>query len=124
MENHAALNHLLHPLPFCWPESAWLQLQLRTVHPVHEPVFQAMDLFVLVNECTQLVAGPTPGELPTPVSLQLVGECMRFYIVKAESFKLRVLTDLLASVATVHLCALRRSSRNLSLMLQSLFLPF
>ena len=80
-------NHLLHLIPL----RSWLQLQLRTVHPVQEPVFQPMQLTVFVNVSAQLVAGPAPGELPTPVSLQLVGECMRLNVVKSQGLKLIVL---------------------------------
>ena len=82
------LDHLLHPLPGMFVS---LQLQLSTVHPVHKPVFYTVDGMVRVHECAQLVAGPAPGELPTPVSLQLVLECMRFYIVEAQIVVIRVL---------------------------------
>ena len=59
------LNHLLYPLPGMVLR---LQLQLRAIHPVHEPVLHTVDGMVRVNECPKLVAGPAPGELPTPVS--------------------------------------------------------
>ena len=82
------LNHLLNPLPGMVLR---LQLQLRAIHPVHEPVLYTVDGMVRVNECPQLIAGPAPGELPTPVSLQLVVEGMRFYLVVAQVIILRVL---------------------------------
>jgi hypothetical protein len=81
-------NHLLSPLPGMVVR---LQLQLGPVHPVHEPVFQTMDGMVRVHECAKLIAGPAPGELPTPVSLQLVREGMRFYIVESQVIILRIL---------------------------------
>ena len=82
------LNHLLDPLPGMFVS---LQLQLRAVHPIHKPVFYTVDGMVRVNECPQLIAGPAPGELPPPVTFQLVGEGMRFYVVEAQVIILRVL---------------------------------
>ena len=80
-------NHLLSPLPGMVVR---LQLQLGPVHPVHKPVFQTMDGMVRVHECAKLIAGPAPGELPAPVTFQLVGECMRFNIVEAQVIVLRI----------------------------------
>ena len=65
------------------------------VVPVHVPVFQAMDLAVLVHVCAELVAGPAPAELPTPIPFNLVVECMRFNVIKPEPFKLWIFQILL-----------------------------
>ena len=71
--------------------------------------------------CAQLVAGPAPAELPTPVSLHLVGECMRFYVIKSRPFKLRVFKIFSPQLPLFIYALCARSSRNLSLMLQSSF---
>ncbi len=98
------LNHLFHSLPGIVVR---LQLQLRAVHPIHEPVLYTVDGMVRVHECAQLVAGPAPGELPAPVSLQLVGECMRFYIVESQVIIIRVFNILspLSPLFIYALCA-------------------
>ena len=67
-----------------------VQENASAVAPVQVPVLQAMDFVMLVNVCAELVAGPAPAELPTPVAFWLVVECMRFYVVKAQCLVLRV----------------------------------
>ena len=81
------MHHLLHQPPRF---SVLLHQHMRSVSPVQVPVFQAMDLAVFVHLCAQLVAVSAPAELPTPIPFNLVGECMRFYVIKAERVKLSV----------------------------------
>ena len=62
-------------------------VNLRTVEPIQVPVLQAVDGVVTIDVRTQLVARSAPTELPAPVSLKLVGECIGLYVIKGQPFK-------------------------------------
>ena len=81
-------NHFFH---LCPGISVLLHLDACAVTPVQVPVFQPMDFVMLVNVCAELVAGPAPAELPTPIALWLVVPGMRFYVVECQRFVFRVL---------------------------------
>jgi len=60
------------------------QRHLSLVKPVQVPVFNAMDALVRVHVDPELIARASPRELPAPVSLLLVIECIRVNVIKAK----------------------------------------
>ena len=63
------------------------QRHLGTVIPIQVPVFNAMHALVRVHVDPELIARTSPRELPSPVSLLLVGECIWVNVIKAKTLQ-------------------------------------